>query len=614
MCGIAGWIDWDADLTTQETILQRMADTLKDRGPDASGFWASRTCALAHRRLAVIDIEGGRQPMIRQFGGNTYVIVYNGELYNTEDIRKELLLLGHTFRGHSDTEVLLTAFIEWGPVCVDRLNGIFAFGIWNERDQQLFLCRDRLGVKPLFYSIRGSSLIFGSELKTMLAHPKIPAEIDEEGLAEIFSIGPSRTPGHGVFRNVSELKPGYFMMYNRDRVKTEQYWIMESLPHTDDVETTTEKVKELFRDTVERQLISDVPICTLLSGGLDSSAITALAAEYYQRIGSEPLHTFSVDYVDNDIHFKPNQFQPNPDAPFIDRVTEYLGTVKHDIKFDTPELIESLKMAVFARDLPGMTDVDSSLLLFCREIKKEATVALSGECADEVFGGYPWFHREDALHATIFPWSRNLKDRVRLLSPEVIKKSKPEEYVQTRYQEALAEVPRLEGETGKDARIREMFYLNLTRWMPTLLDRKDRMSMYSGLEVRVPFCDHRLVEYVWNIPWEMKTVDQQAKGILRRALRGHLPDDVLYRRKSPYPKTHNPSYLAACREWLRSILDDPTSPVLEFINVKEIRNIMELSYGELDFPWFGQLMNVPALFAYLAQVDTWMREYKVKVV
>lgn len=614
MCGIAGWIDWDIDLASQENILYRMANTLKDRGPDASGIWTSRSAAFVHRRLAVIDIEGGRQPMIRQFGGNTFVITYNGELYNTEDIRKELLAHGHTFRGHSDTEVLLTAFIEWGPGCVDRLNGIFAFGIWSERDQRLFLCRDRLGVKPLFYSIHGNSLIFGSELKTLLAHPNVPAEIDAEGLAEIFSIGPSRTPGHGVFRNVSELKPGYFMIYDQSGLKTHQYWMMQSHPHSDDLDTTTEKVKELFRDTVERQLVSDVPICTLLSGGLDSSAITAFAAEYYDRIGAGPLHTFSVDFVDNDIHFKPNQFQPNSDAPYAKRVSDYLGTVRHIIEFDTPELIESLKMAVHARDLPGMTDVDSSLLLFCREIKKEATVALSGECADEVFGGYPWFHHESALYANTFPWSRNLKERIHLLSPELITKAKPEEYVQTRYEEALAEVPRLEGETDKDAQIRKMFYLNLTRWMPLLLDRKDRMSMFSGLEVRVPFCDHRLVEYVWNIPWEMKTVDQHAKGILRRALIGHLPNDVLYRRKSPYPKTHNPSYLAACRNWLQSILDDSSSPLLQFINVQEIRYVIEKSYGKLDFPWFGQLMNVPALFAYLAQIDYWMREYKVTVV
>jgi asparagine synthase (glutamine-hydrolysing) len=614
MCGIAGWIDWETDLTKQEPILQEMAETLANRGPDQSGMWTSRHAAFVHRRLSVIDLEGGRQPMMRQAGDNTYVITYNGELYNTEDVRSQLKQKGYTFRGHSDTEVLLVAFMEWGPACVDKLNGIFAFAVWNERDRQVFLCRDRIGVKPLFYAVRGQSLIFGSELKTLLKHPKIEPILDEEGLAEIFVMGPSRTPGHGVFRGVSELKPGHWMTFDTYGIKTKQYWNVESRPHTDDLNSTVERVKDLFQDAVQRQLVSDVPVCTLLSGGLDSSAITAFAAEFYNQRQLGALITYSVDYVDNERYFKPNQFQPNPDAPWVERVANVLGTDLRVVKFDTPELIDSLKWAVYARDLPGMTDVDGSLLLFCREIKKGATVALSGECADEVFGGYPWFHREDALNASTFPWSRNLKERIKLLSPALIDTIRPNEYMNQRYQEALDEVPHLPGETGRAARIREMFYLNLTRWMPTLLDRKDRMSMYSGLEVRVPFCDHWLVEYVWNIPWEMKTVDGQTKGILRRAMHGHLPEDVLTRKKSPYPKTHNPSYLEACRNWLTEILDDPSSPLLQFVNVPAIRDLIQQSHTEMDLPWFGQLMNVPQLFAYLGQVDTWLREYKVRVV
>lgn len=613
MCGITGWIDWRKDLTGYPSILENMTETLHLRGPDASGTWISQHCALGHRRLSVMDPENGAQPMVRKQGDYTYTIVYNGELYNAPELKKELELRGHHFRTTCDTEVLLVAFIEWGRACVDRLNGIFAFAAWNDQEQSLYLVRDRLGVKPLFYSHQNSVLLFGSEPKAILAHPDFQAEVGAEGLAEIFAVGPARTPGHGIYRNMSELKPGQCAVFDRNGLSIRTYWKLESHQHSDDIAATALQVQQLLRDTSHRQLVSDVPICTLLSGGLDSSALTALASAHYKESGQGALHTFSVDYKDNDKHFKANIFQPNSDAPWIKRMTEHLGTEHHYIEFDTPELVESLKTAVFARDTPGMADVDGSLYLFCREIKKEATVAISGEAADEIFGGYPWFHSEEALAANTFPWSLKLNNRVDLLAPDLVDWIKPVEYVNNRYQQALSEVPRLAGETQQQNRMREMSYLNITRFMPTLLDRKDRMSMAVGLEVRVPFCDHRLVEYVWNIPWEIKTSGDREKGILRKALKGVLPEDVLTRKKSPYPKTHNPNYLAAVRKWVLEILDDPSSPLLPFIDVKKIRALASSETNDFDLPWFGQLMTGPQLFAYLAQVDTWLRSYKISI-
>lgn len=613
MCGITGWIDWRKDLTGYPSILENMTETLHLRGPDASGTWISQHCALGHRRLSVMDPENGAQPMVRKQGDYTYTIVYNGELYNAPELKKELELRGHHFRTTCDTEVLLVAFMEWGRACVDRLNGIFAFAAWNDQEQSLYLVRDRLGVKPLFYSHQNSVLLFGSEPKAILAHPDFKAEVGAEGLAEIFAVGPARTPGHGIYRNMSELKPGQCAVFDRNGLSIRTYWKLESYQHPDDIAATALQVQQLLRDTSQRQLVSDVPICTLLSGGLDSSALTALASAHYKESGQGTLHTFSVDYKDNDKHFKANVFQPNSDTPWIKRMTEHLGTEHHYIEFDTPELVESLKTAVFARDTPGMADVDGSLYLFCREIKKEATVAISGEAADEIFGGYPWFHNEEALAANTFPWSLKLNNRTSLLAPDLVDWIKPVEYVSNRYQQALSEVPRLAGETGQQNRMREMSYLNITRFMPTLLDRKDRMSMASGLEVRVPFCDHRLVEYVWNIPWEIKTAGDREKGILRKALKGVLPDDVLTRKKSPYPKTHNPNYLAAVRKWVLEILDDPSSPLLPFIDVKKIRALASSETNDFDLPWFGQLMTGPQLFAYLAQVDTWLRAYKISI-
>lgn len=614
MCGITGWVNWDKNLENEGNIVVKMMETLAARGPDASGVYLSKHAAFGHRRLSVVDPENGAQPMIRYRGERRYIITYNGELYNTPELRQCLESEGYRFRTNCDTEVLLTGYIEWGAACVERFNGIFAFGIWDETEETLFLARDRIGVKPLFYTTCGSGFLFGSELKALLAHPEVKPQIDKEGLAEVFIIGPARTPGHGVFRGISELRPGHSMVYSRKGMEIRQFWSLQSMPHNDDFNSTVYTIRELLQDIVKRQLVADVPVCTLLSGGLDSSALTALASDIYQKGGLGNIHTYSVDYLDNERYFTANSFQPNADSPWVRRVSELFSTCHHDIVLDTPELSGFLPQATISRDLPGMADVDTSLYLFCREIKKGATVALSGECADEVFGGYPWFYREEMINASCFPWAPKPEVRMEWLSPELWSAIKPQEYLQQRYQEALAEVPRLAGEDAQSSRMREIFYLSLTRWMPTLLDRKDRMSMASGLEVRVPYCDHRLVEYVWNVPWDMKNYQSREKGLLRHSLVGVLPEDVLWRRKSPYPKTHNPSYLNAVRQWLLQILNDPSSPLRDVVNVKRVRSMVQPEATVTNLPWFGQLMGSAQLFAYLIQVDTWLREYKVELV
>ncbi|GGD54378.1 asparagine synthase (glutamine-hydrolyzing) [Paenibacillus nasutitermitis] len=613
MCGFTGWIDWTDDLTKQYATLEQMTETLENRGPDASGTWLSRSCALGHRRLSVIDPVNGAQPMIRTVEDDTYVIVYNGELYNAPELKRELEGRGRRFATTCDTEVLLVAYMEWGQACIEKFNGIFAFAIWDSREEQLFLGRDRLGVKPLFISKQPGRFVFGSEPKALLAHPAVKAVVGPEGLAEIFIMGPARTPGHGVYKDISELLPGQCAMVTRSGVSVTTYWKLQSRPHTQNVQDTAHTVRDLLKDTVERQLVSDVPLCTLLSGGLDSSALTTYAVRYYDQNGQGKVHTFSVDYVDNNKHFKANDFQPNSDAPWIERMAKHLDTVHHSVQFDTPELVDALRDALLARDFPGMADVDASLLLFCREIKKEATVAISGEAADEIFGGYPWFHREDALNADTFPWALAADMRAGLLSQDVAAWIKPLEYIKDRYSDAIAQVPKLPGEDPYAQRMRQMSYLNITRFMPTLLDRKDRMSMAVGLEVRVPFCDHRLVDYVFNIPWEIKTAGDREKGILRMALEGVLPSDVLYRKKSPYPKTHNPNYLSAVRSRVLDIINDGNSPLLPLINVKKIREIAESEEASSNLPWFGQLMSGPQLFAYLLQTDMWLREYNVTI-
>ncbi|MDR7868585.1 MAG: asparagine synthase (glutamine-hydrolyzing) [Sporomusaceae bacterium] len=613
MCGITGWVDWDRDLTREGAVMAAMTATLARRGPDAQGFYASRHAALGHRRLSVVDPAGGKQPMLRRRGGQEYVITYNGELYNTADLRWDLMARGHAFTTTSDTEVLLKAYIEWGAGCASRLNGIFAFGIWDVARQRLFLARDRLGVKPLFYARSGNGLLFASELKALLAHPDIAPEIDREGLAEILMLGPARTPGHGIFRGIAELEPGCAAVFERRGLAKTRYWSLASQPHEQDFPTTVAMVKALFLDAVKRQLVSDVPLCTLLSGGLDSSAITAVAAAAYREEGRS-LDTFSVEYIDNDRFFAAHSFQPNRDAPWVQRVAEHFATRHREILLDTPELADALAEAARARDLPGMADIDTSLYLFSREVKKEATVGLSGECADEIFGGYPWFYRPEMLAADNFPWSPRPEQRLELLAPVLRDDALLRDYPRQRYGEALAAVPRLAGETAEDARMREIFHLSLFRWMPTLLDRKDRMSMAFGLELRVPFCDHRLVEYAWNIPWAMKNYQNREKGLLRHALDGVLPDDVLWRRKSPYPKTHNPSFVAAVKDRLLAVLADPASPLLPLIDIASVRAFAQSAAAGSPHPWFGQLMGGPQLMAYLLQIDTWLRDNNIRIV
>lgn len=617
MCGITGWIDWEnrLDAPDKKERLAKMIATLANRGPDDSGAFVRPCVALGHRRLSVMDPANGAQPMVRRRGDALFAITYNGEIYNAPELRAQLEARGYRFETNCDTEVVLAAYMAYGEACVEKFNGIFALGVWDEAKRRLFLARDRIGVKPLFYAERGREFLFGSEVKTLLANPLVRPEIDLEGFAEVLMVGPARTPGCGVFRGVKELKPGHALVYTEGGGAREYaYWQLESKPHEDDLETTVAKVRELLLDAAKRQLAADVKVCTFLSGGLDSSALTAIAAQHYKETGRGKLDTYSVDYLENEKYFKASAFQPNSDAPWVDRMIEYADTNHHRVLIDNIELAKVLPYAAIARDFPGMADVDTSLYLFSREIKKGATVALSGECADEVFGGYPWFYREEMIHAEAFPWSPRPEIRLDWLHPSLKGRMDYAGYVKSRYSDAVAETPRLAGEERVAARMREIFYLSLTRWMPTLLDRKDRMSMAFGLEVRVPYCDHRLVEYVWNVPWKMKNYQGREKGLLRLALGGVLPYDVLWRKKSPYPKTHHPEYLKIVKHWALDLLNDPSSPLADWIDAQAINEIAKRDLSAANIPWFGQLMGGAQLFAYLIQLDAWLRTYQVRLV
>ena len=609
MCGIAGEVSFTGSLIKNKDSFLKMQKVLEPRGPDQNGIFIKDNVALIHSRLCVIDIENGMQPMSAKYGKKEYTLVYNGELYNTDEIRNELIGLGYKFIGHSDTEVILKSYIQWEENCLERFNGIFAFAIWDDYKQHLFFARDRIGVKPLFYTIKNNSFIFGSEIKALLEHKYVEAEIDENSIAEIMFIGPGRTPGCGVFKGINEVKPACCGYYSKSGIKIRKYWTLKDKEHKDNFAQTVEKVRELVTDAITRQLVSDVPVGTFISGGLDSSIISSVANSYF-KARNKQLKTFSVTYENNDKYFKTSKFQPNSDTEYIKKMVDYLGCEHYLITLNNKDLANALYMAVDARDLPGMSDVDSSLLLFCKEIQKHCTVALSGECADEIFGGYPWYRDKDIRAINGFPWAQSTGYRKSFLKDD-IKIPNAENYVYSRYKDTLINTSKISGLSPLESRMKEMMKLNLDWFMQTLLDRKDRMSMYNALEVRVPFCDYRIAEYLYSVPWEYKDYKSYEKGLLREAMQDILPNEVLWRKKSPYPKTHNPEYLKIVSDMLMEIIENPTSKIFEFIKKEELLKLLNTDRNE---PWYGQLMTTPQTIAYFVQINYWLEKYKISIV
>ena len=604
MCGIAGILSDSIDLRSEKECIFKISRSLRMRGPDAKGEYVTRDAALIHRRLAVIDVENGSQPM--RFG--KYVIVYNGELYNTAEVRRELEAHGYEFETDCDTEVVLKAFHMWRERSAEKFNGIFAYGIYNEESKELFLCRDRIGVKPLYYASVGTTFAFSSRIESLLYVKGVSPICTREGLNEIFMLGPAKTIGKTVFSQIRELPPASYMYYHHGKTEIKKYWHLEAAEFGDSAAQAEEHTHYLVTDAIRRQLVSDVPLCTFLSGGLDSSIISKVASDACGDRG-EVLSTYSVDYVDNDKYFEASRFQPNRDSDYINLISDYINSKHKNVVLGNAAVAEALIEATQARSCPGFTDVDSSLLLFCREVKKDFTVCLSGECADEIFGGYPWYHRTEILFEDTFPWSRSTDVRRSILKDGFLPEG--EAYARNAYYETLKNVSTLDSDSTLEKRMREMFVLNMNWFMQTLLVRKDVMSMDSSLEVRVPFCDWRIVEYAYNMPWSIKAYDGREKGILRKAFENELPDIITWRKKSPYPKTFNPVYLNEVCKMLDIALDDKSSPIWDMVDADKIRTLMR-EPETMREPWYGQLMRTPQVLAYVFQIYVWARKYNVE--
>ena len=608
MCGIAGILTNEFDLREKKEVIKNVSDSLKMRGPDAFGEYldntVSQSVALIHRRLAVIDVENGAQPM--KFGN--YVIIYNGEMYNTFEVKSELESYGYEFDTSCDTEVVLKAFHKWKEESVKKFNGIFAYAVYDEKSGEVFVCRDRIGVKPLYYYFNGKTFAFASRMESLLYVPGVESVCTREGLNEIFMLGPAKTIGKTVFKDIKELPPAAYMTFSKNKPEIKIYWSLKAKEFSESENEAVEHTHFLVEDAVSRQLVSDVPLCTFLSGGLDSSVISKIASDEFKKSGNI-LNTYSVDYDDNDRYFEKSLFQPNKDSDYIGLISDYIGSEHHNIILNNKDVAAALADAAIARNCPGFTDVDSSLLLFCREVKKNYTVCLSGECADEIFGGYPWYHRKEILFEETFPWSRTTEVRRSILKDGFLPEG--EEYVHSAYLETVNKTDYLDTDSPLEKRMREMFILNMDWFMQTLLVRKDVMSMEASLEVRVPFCDYRIVEYAYNMPWSVKAYNSREKGILRKAFESELPPEITWRKKSPYPKTFNPIYLNEVCKLAEFAVNDKTSPLSEMLNKNSVRNLIE-NPDSLTEPWYGQLMRAPQVLAYIFQIYIWIKKYNIE--
>lgn len=614
MCGIAGFFQTKYDISNHQVYaslqnkLTKMKKSIKHRGPDEDDIFMEGFAGFAHARLSIRDISGGHQPMTCRYNNRKATIIYNGEIYNTTELKQRLAPYKPDLKTTSDTEIILYCYLIFGTSVFKELNGIFAFAIYE--NNAMIIVRDHVGVKPLFYYADQHQIVFSSEPKGIFAYG-IKPEIDRNSWCEIIGLGPAHTPGCGVFKGLMEVLPGHFITVTADASKNlcindNCYWKLTSHRHTDDYASTVYHCNYLITDSVKKQMVSDIPICTFLSGGLDSSLVTAIVQK---ELGEKPLNTYSFDFVGNDKNFKASSFQSSQDRPFVDIMTEYIGSNHTYLECDNQDQIDCLFKTVISRDMPCMADVESSMLYFCSLVAKQCKVTLTGECADEIFGGYPWFHREEMLNQNTFPWSYDLNARTYLFKDEFIHELNLKEYVDSVYSDSVNECPAFPEDNLLEQNRRKISWLNIRWFMMTLLNRMDRCSMYSGLEARVPYADYRILEYVFNIPWKYKCYNGQTKSLLVECGKKYLPPEILYRKKSPYPKTYDPAYEKLLG---KMVLEDLNSNhLLEHIIDKERLEKFIESPKDYGKPWYGQLMAGPQMLAYILQISFWLNKYNL---
>lgn len=615
MSSIAGFFEPNTIYSKENEFciktIHDMSDALIHRGPDEQSYFYFPHGALNHNFLLAGYIPGpfprAIQPTTRTYHDNSYTILFDGFISNIDFIAQWLENHDVHTTGMSVEEILLSAFFKLGTDFVKMLRGAFAMALYDENHRTLYLFRDALGLRPLFYCQKGHTLVFASEIKSIFKYPTIHPILEKAGLIELLSLGPARKPGSAIFSGISEVKPGHFITFGRDIFLEERYHHFTVKEHHDSFEDTMEHITELLNNSIHSLSTSVLPSASLLSGGLDSSIITAKLTEYYDI----PLPTYSLDFDNSKQFFKANAFQPSLDAPYVQEMSNYLGT-QHTIYTCNNEIqADYLKESVAAHDLPAMADVDSSYMYFCKRVGEKHKIVFTGECADEIFCGYPWYHNVTSDPKT-FPWSMDLNARTVLLNTELINANNLSTCIHDAYQETCYEID-IDGQNTPASLVhRKTFYLTLRYFMQTLINRGDRAAAAHRMDARMPFAYQELVEYLFNIPFEMQAHNNQRKYLLREYAKGLLPEDVRLRKKSPYPKTYDPGYESLVSQKLLTALQQKDCPLLAFVDKDKVTNFC-LQTKDLSRPWYGQLMAGPQLLAHYLQILYWIEMYNIEI-
>ncbi|MFD8693489.1 asparagine synthase (glutamine-hydrolyzing) [Kitasatospora purpeofusca] len=620
MSAIAGWVDFSHGTSSHDTadtrdtadgqdVVRAMTAALAGRGPDGEGLWSSAHAALGHRRTAR---DPHPQPVTAPGDtGPLAVLSFAGHLTNARALRDRLTAAGHRAVTGGEAEAVLQAYLAWGEDFVTRIEGTYALALWDPRREELLLVRDRMGVKPLFWAATPDGVLFGSEPKAVLAHPGFRRVLDADGLRDILSV--ARVPGHAVFRGLREVLPGALLRVGRSGASERRYWQLRVAGHPDDLGTTVDTVRALLEDAVAPHLDGGEPPCSLLSGGLDSSSLTALAAALARRRGSGPIRSLAVN--DQEPGADGAAAQGNEDHLYARLMAEHAGTEHGEISLAGLDLLDpALRASVLAAyDIPiNKGDQYASLRLLFGEARGHAAVALSGECGDDVFGGYNWNRLPEWIASPTFPWVA--ENRPRFLGTDVLfdagllGKLDLAGYERDCHRDAVAEIAAAEVVADPvEARYREVTYLAHTRHTRVLFDRLDRLGSAAGLDIRVPFADPRLVEYTFNIPWEMKAFDGREKSLLRAAMKDLLPGPVAMRIKTPYPNLRDAGYDRVLRERLAGVALDPDSPVAPLL-APGLRAAVARDGADALVAGVGRAALETAL-----QTDAWLRAYRVEL-
>ena len=591
-------------------VIHDISQALIHRGPDEQSFYYFPHGAFNHNYLLAGYIPGTfphkMQPVTINHQGNTYTLLFDGFISNAETLAMELEIRQISTKEMSLEELLLYFYITKGVDFIKQVRGAFALAIYNEGEKTLHLFRDALGLRPLFYTEKNGAMIFASEIKGLFPYPGIDAILDQEGLTELIALGPARKPGSAVFKDIFEVKPGHYITYSREGLPASTFHQFEVKEHKDNYDDTLEHITYLLDQSINGLKGSVMPISSLLSGGLDSSIVTAKLSE----ICENELATYSLEFDNSRQYFKANAFQPALDAPFVQEMATHLGT-KHTIYTCNNQIqLDYLKKSVLAHDLPTMADVDSSYLYFCEKVGKQHKIVFTGECADEIFCGYPWYHSTDDLKT--FPWSFEPSLRTALLNDTCIRKLSIEQCAQNAYQETCAEIG-LDGQhTPIDLLHQKTFYLTIRYFMQTLVNRGDRATAINSMDARVPFAHQELTEYLFNVPFEMKAKNGERKHLLREYATGFLPETVRTRKKSPYPKTYDPGYETLINQELLRALSKSDCPLHAFVDKNKTENFCR-QMKDLGRPWYGQLMAGPQLAAHYLQILYWIETYKINI-